>query len=157
MTRTDTASRQISATPAQIYGALTDPSLLCEWLAPSGMRLAVEHFDPKVGGRYRMTLTYSGGGHTRGKSSGDSDVVEGQFLELMPDRRVVQAVRFESSDAAFAGEMRITWSVEPANGGSVVTVTCSDVPEGISESDHLDGLNASLDNLSALFVSARSG
>jgi uncharacterized protein YndB with AHSA1/START domain len=152
MLRIDSATRLIAAPQDRIYEALINPSLLCKWLAPSGMRLTVEHFDPKIGGIYRMVLTYCGGNHTPGKSSNDTDVVEGLFVELVPNRRVVQAARFASSDTTYQGEMRITWSMEPANGGSLVTVSCEDVPPGISESDHLRGLNASLDNLSALFA-----
>ena len=58
MPRTDTASRIIKASPQAIYDAFVDPVALAAWLPPKGMKGAFEHFEPRPGGRYRMTLTY---------------------------------------------------------------------------------------------------
>src|SRR5688500_885092 len=113
MARTDTASRIIPTTPSAIYLALTDPAALAEWLPPEGMRGSFEHFEAREGGTYRMTLRYEAPEHgVHGKTSGDSDVVEGRFVELAPDERVVQVVTFESDDPAFAGEMTMRWLLE---------------------------------------------
>jgi uncharacterized protein YndB with AHSA1/START domain len=95
----------LRAAPARIYRALLDPAALAAWLPPAGMTCAIERFEPRVGGRYRMVLTYQGAAHTPGKSSPHADVVEGEFVELVPDGRVVQGVVFESDDPAFAGAM----------------------------------------------------
>ena len=96
-----------------------------------------------------MRLTYEGEGD--GKSTADSDVVEARFVELVPDVRVVQAVEFVSDDPAFAGTMTMTWSLEPVDGGTLVTIRADDVPPGISAEDHAAGMAASLRNL-ARFV-----
>lgn len=150
--RTDSASRVIAASPQTIYRAFLDPDALVRWLPPKGMTGRIYEFEPREGGSYRMALTYGGGGPSiRGKTSKDTDLVEGRFLELILDARIVQVVEFRSDDSAFAGEMRMTWSLSPAPDGTRVTITCENVPEGIRQEDHDAGLRSTLENL-ATFV-----
>ncbi|MDF7775316.1 SRPBCC domain-containing protein [Sphingomonas sp. AOB5] len=150
--RTDTAFREIAATPRAIYAALTDSDAMAQWLPPEGMTGRIEAFDLRTGGAYRMVLTYSDGPDDAAKSSEDSDIAEGVFVELVPGVRMVQRVEFASDDPAFAGAMTITWRLDPLEDGTRVTVTAQDVPVGIRKKDHLDGLRSTLANLAA-FVS----
>ncbi|SFT43869.1 Uncharacterized conserved protein YndB, AHSA1/START domain [Mesorhizobium sp. YR577] len=148
MGRTDKASRIVTASPATVYNAFVDPAALVEWLPPKGMIARIETFEPKAGGHYRMALTYDAPDPSvRGKASEDTDIVEGRFVELVPNDRVVQIVTFESDDPAFAGEMKMTWSLRPVAGGTEVSIVCENVPEGISAEDHAAGLSSTLDNL----------
>jgi uncharacterized protein YndB with AHSA1/START domain len=150
--RTDSATRVIAASPQAIYRAFLDPEAWVKWLPPDGMVAEIRAFDPSPGGAYRMALTYADGDRsTRGKTSDNTDVVNGRFLELVPDERVVHLVTFQSDDPAFAGEMRMTWSLAPAPAGTQVTITCENVPAGIRQEDHDAGLQSTLKNL-ALFV-----
>jgi uncharacterized protein YndB with AHSA1/START domain len=151
MTRTDTAWKTIAATPGAIYAALTDPDARARWLPPPGMTGRFDWFDARPGGGYRMTLTHADASAAPGKSSPESDVVEARFVSLMPHREIAEAIEFVSDDPAFAGTMTMTWSLQPAPGGTLVTITASDVPSGITEADHAEGLNASLTGL-ARFV-----
>lgn len=98
MARTDTASRRVRADAATVYRALLDPEALRAWLPPDGMRAELDSFDARVGGGYRMSLVYDKPPTAGGKSSADSDVVRTEFVELVPDQRVVQRVIFESDD-----------------------------------------------------------
>jgi uncharacterized protein YndB with AHSA1/START domain len=148
--RTDSASRVIMASPRTIYRAFLDPEALVSWLLPEGMKGQLDVFEPRKGGTYRMALTYEGSDHsTPGKTSEHSDVVRGQFLELVPDERIVQQVEFESDDPAFAGAMTMTWTLAAIPGGTKVTVLCENVPEGIQPEDHASGLRSTLENLAA--------
>lgn len=70
-------------------------------------------------------------------------------MELIPNQRMVQTVVFESDDPAFAGEMRMTWTLAPVPGGTNVTVRCENVPAGIGHEDHQAGLRSTLENLAA--------
>ena len=144
-TRTDTASRLIPASSDAIYAALVDPDALMAWLPPEGMTGRALLFEPWQGGRYRIELTHDADG--AGKTTARTDVSAGRFLALEPGRRLVQSVEFESADPAFAGEMIMTWSLEPSPGGARVTITAENVPGGISAEDHAAGLASSLDNL----------
>lgn len=147
--RTDRASRFIAASRPALYRAIVDPTALIKWLPPEGMTGEVERFEPRTGGAYRIVLTYTDPQGAPGKSSDNSDVVEGRFVELVENRKVVQEGVFESDDDAFAGVMLLTWSLEDADGGTTVTVTAENVPPGISKEDHDAGLRSTLDNLAA--------
>ncbi|GGO08295.1 SRPBCC domain-containing protein [Saccharibacillus kuerlensis] len=148
-TRTDTASRLIKkASPQKLYWAFVDPDVLVRWLPPAGMSGRIERFEPQPGGSYRMVLTHKGtSGSFEGKSSSNTDIVEGKFVELVPGERIVQAVAFDSSDPAYAGEMKLTWKFEDAGEGTQVTVICEHVPGGIGRSEHEGALASTLANL----------
>ncbi|WP_246369816.1 SRPBCC family protein [Saccharibacillus deserti] len=146
--RTDTASRIIHVPPKTVYWAFVDPDVLVRWLPPEGMRGRIERFEPYAGGAYRMVLTHTGAsGPFEGKSSADTDIVEGHFVELVPGEKIVQAFRFDSPDPAFAGEMIMTWTLAPVGERTEVTVVCERVPPGIGRREHEQALASTLANL----------
>ena len=147
MARTDAASRVIAAPLDQVFAALIDHDALTAWLPPHGMTAAFERFDPRPGGSYRLVLTYSDASGAPGKAGPEADVVDARYLDIVPDRRVVQAVDFVSDDPAFAGTMTMTWEVTAVEGGTRVDIVADDVPDGISAEDHATGLSSSLANL----------
>lgn len=123
------------------------------WLPPSTMTGRALEYDFREGGRYRIALTYDEAAPAgAGKTEGRTDVSNGRFLAIEPGRRIVQSVEFESTDAAFAGEMLLSWLFEPTAAGTKVTIKAENVPAGISQTDHDAGLRSSLENL-AKFVS----
>ena len=148
--RCDSASRLIKAPPEAIYAAFVTREAVSKWLAPEGATLEVQAFEPQIGGQFRMTLTFAA---TPGKSTADTDVVVGRFVDLAPAERIVQAFEFDSADPAFAGTMTMTWTLLAVAHGTEVVVTARDVPPGISQSDHEAGMQSSLANLAA-FVEA---
>lgn len=149
MGRTDRASRDIASSADRVYAALVDPEALAVWLPPDGMTGRFERFEARVGGAYRLVLTYTDGAGAAGKASADSDIVEARFVDLTPGRRVVQAVDFVSDDPAFAGTMTMIWDVSDAGDGARVEFRAENVPAGISADDHAAGLASSLANLAA--------
>ena len=132
----------------RVYAALVDPVALAEWLPPEGMSGRFEHFDLRRGGGYRMVLTYDARS-AAAKTTGDSDVVEARFVEIVPGQRVVQAVDFVSDDPGFAGTMTMTWAISEVADGTRVDIRADEVPDGISAEDHATGMQSSLDNLAA--------
>jgi len=149
VTRTDAASRVISASREEVYTALVDQKALAEWLPPEGMSGRFERFDARPGGSYRLILTYADGSAADGKSTADSDVVEARFVEIVPGERVVQIVDFVSDDPAFQGAMKMTWELSPVEDGTRIEIRADNVPAGISADDHAAGLASSLRNLAA--------
>lgn len=150
--RIDSASRVIAASSQTIYRAFVDPEAWSYWLPPEGMTGHIYEFDARPGGAYRMALTYRGDDHPNaGKTTGNTDLVHGRFLEFVPNERIVQLVTFESDDPRFAGEMRMTWRLSPLADGTEVSFICENVPEGIRKEDHDVGLRSTLENL-AKFV-----
>jgi uncharacterized protein YndB with AHSA1/START domain len=149
MTRTDTASRLIAASPDRVYAALVDPDALLAWLPPDGMSGRFERFDARLGGSYRLVLTYGDASAAPGKTTADADIAEVRFVELVPGVRVVQTVDFVSDDPAYAGTMTMNWLFTPVGAGTRVEIRADDVPVGISAEDHAAGLASSLHNLAA--------
>ena len=147
--RIDTASRLIHASASTIYRAFATADAMKSWLPPQGMTGKMLAFAFREGGTYRMRLTYNEPRHMPGKTSADADEVEVRFVKLVPDKRIEQAVTFESDDSAFSGEMRIAWMLDSVQNGTLVTVRCENVPEGIEAKDHQAGLESTLGNLAA--------
>jgi uncharacterized protein YndB with AHSA1/START domain len=150
--RIDSSSRIIKASRKRIYQAYVDPQSLVSWLPPQGMIARVDAFEPHEGGAYRIVLTLDGSDPSaRGTASEHTDVVCGRFLKLVPNEQIVQSVEFESDDSAFAGEMKMTWTLTEVPGGTEVAIRCENVPAGIRPEDHEAGFRSTLENL-AMFV-----
>src|SRR5439155_5452735 len=144
----------IKAPREVVYQAFLDLDAVAKWLPPGTMRCQVHECDTREGGRFRMSLTYqdladSPGGRG-GKTSADTDAFDGRFVKLVPNEKIVEAVEFESADAAFAGEMRITWTLRDASGGTEVAVLCENIPRGIRPQVNEIGSRLSLAQLAAL-------
>jgi uncharacterized protein YndB with AHSA1/START domain len=145
--RIDSASRLISASPEAVFRAFAEPAAMEHWLPPDGMTGKMLHFDFREGGSYRIQLTYAEPQPEGGKTSEDSDEVEVRLTKLENGRRIEQEVTFESEEPSFSGVMRMKWTFEPQDEGTLVTIRAENVPEGIGPEDHAAGLNSSLENL----------
>ncbi|MGP6139253.1 SRPBCC domain-containing protein [Jeotgalibaca sp. A127] len=152
--RVDTVSKVIAAAPHILYEAYMNPNALVQWLPPEGMTGEICRFEPHVGGRYELTLTYNEKDTNAGKTTADTDTICGTFLELIPNQKIAEAGIFDSEDASFAGEMIMIWYFEEVLEGTKVSIIAENVPEGIRKSDHIDGLSSTLENL-ASFVETR--
>jgi len=154
--RTDTASRLVKAPASRIYAAFLDADAVVAWRPPRGMEARIFAFEPRQGGLFRMAFVFTDAGHaTPGKTSEHADVFRGRFVELVPERRIVEEVEFESDDPAFAGTMRIVTTLTPAADGTEVAFRCENVPDGITPEDHQAGMASTLANL-ALFTEGAS-
>lgn len=99
-----------------------------------------------------MTLTYIDPSLSTGKTSVDTDVFQGEFLELIQFNRIVLKIEFESENPSFAGAMIMIWSLEPVSAGINVTIDCQNVPVGIAQDEHEEGLRSTLAGLAAFLL-----
>ena len=144
-------SRVIKASRKAIYRALTDPQALATWRVPDDMTGRMHEFDPRPGGgRYRMSLTYTAPAGAPGKTTADTDTFEGEFVELVPDEKVVEAIVFEAEDTKFGGVMTLTTSLSDADDGTLVTMAHENLPAGVRPEDNELGTTMSLRKLAAL-------
>ena len=142
------ASRLIRASADKLYAAFMDPVALVTWLPPGEMTGTMHAFDGRVGGGYHMSLFYPDDERTfRGKTAAREDMVEVRFVELVPPRRIVEAVRFVSADPAFAGEMTMVVTFAPFFAGTEVTIRCENLPRGLRPEDNEAGGRLSLEQL----------
>ena len=90
----------IAASPGRVYELLTDAGLLTEWMAPEA------DVDLRIGGHIRWT-------HLNG------DSVIGNFVELVPARRVVFTFGWERPDIAVPpGSTTVEIDLRPVPGGT---------------------------------------
>lgn len=61
--------------------------------------------------------------------------------------RIVEAVSFHSADPAFSGEMTLEATFKDAEGGTEVTIACTQIPPGIRLKDNEAGCRSSLEKL----------
>jgi uncharacterized protein YndB with AHSA1/START domain len=145
-------SKLIKATPETVYEAFMDPAILLQWLPPGDMTGKLHAFDPRIGGGYQISLFYLPDERQfRGKTSDQEDRVNVRFVDLQPARRILEAVTFDSSDPAFAGEMTIDITFAPAPGGAEVTFAFTNLPPGVRPEDNEAGTRLSLDQLARRF------
>jgi uncharacterized protein YndB with AHSA1/START domain len=123
------------------------------WLPPNGMTGKMLAFDFRDGGSYRMRLTYAERDRGHGKTSEDADEMVVRLTRIVQGRSIEQAVDFVSEDPAFAGTMRMTWTMAADGDRMRVTVRAEDVPAGIRAEDHVAAMTASLEQLAG-FVEA---
>jgi uncharacterized protein YndB with AHSA1/START domain len=120
-TNTVSLHRVLRAPPERVYRAFLDPAALCKWLPPHGFTGTVHELDAKVGGKYRMSFTTFG--------SGSSHSFGGEYLELVPGKRIVHTDRFD--DPNLPGEMITTIAFVKVSCGTELHVTQEGVPAAI--------------------------
>jgi len=79
--------REFDATPAQVFHAATDPSLIVQWLGPRDLEMEIVEFDVRPGGSYRYV-------HRR---ADEAYAFRGVFHTVTQDRQVVQTFEFEGA------------------------------------------------------------
>jgi uncharacterized protein YndB with AHSA1/START domain len=113
--------RVLRAMPEKVYRAFLDAGAMAKWNPPYGFTCTVQHFDPRVGGSFRMTFHNfsTGNGHSFG----------GQFLELVPGKLIRYADKFD--DASLPGEMEVTVALTPVSCGTEIAIQQTGIPEVI--------------------------
>ncbi len=113
--------RVFAAPPERVFRAFTDAAAQAKWLSPYGFTCTVHAFDPRVGGRYRMTFSNFSGG--------DSHSFGGEWKELVPNERIVYSDAFE--DPNMPGEMTTTVTLKAVSVGTELTVVQEGIPDAI--------------------------
>jgi uncharacterized protein YndB with AHSA1/START domain len=142
-------SRHVNAPRSKVYRALLDARAVATWMVPTGMTSQVHEFDPRAGGRFRISLTYDAPTGS-GKTTAHTDTFHGRFIELVPDEKVVEVVEFETADPALQGEMTMAITLVEAGGGTDILAVHDRLPPGLSPADNDAGWRSSLAKLAAL-------
>jgi uncharacterized protein YndB with AHSA1/START domain len=150
------SSRHINAPPERVYPLLVDRDAVQCWKVPDGMSSEVHVFEPRVGGTFRLSLTYDSL-DSQGKSSAHTDTYHGHFVSLIPNSLVVEAMEFETTDPAMSGEMTVTYTLSPSRDGTNLLAVHEGLPEGVRPADNELGWRMSLDKLAALAEGSHAG
>ena len=135
MTFTKTAFLPVP--PDDAFALVTEPERLRRWQTVSAV------VDLRAGGAYRWTVTP---GH----------VAAGTYREVEPGRRIVFGWGWEGSDELPPDASTVTVTVEPADGGSLVTL----VHEGLTgeqAASHAEGWNHYVERLERLAIKGDAG
>ena len=111
----------LRAAPERIYRAFLDADAMAKWLPPNGFTGKVHQIDPKVGGGYRMSFPNF--------TTGTSHSFGGQFLELVPNERLVYTDRFDAPGPP--GEMKTSVTLKKVLVGTEVEIMQVGIPEAI--------------------------
>lgn len=111
--------RVLRSTPEKIYRAFLDADAMSKWLPPYGFTAKVHHFDPRVGGTFRMSFT----NFTNGKSH----AFGGIYRELVPHQRLKYTDKFD--DPNLPGEMEVTVVLTKVYCGTDVAIVQAGVPD----------------------------
>jgi uncharacterized protein YndB with AHSA1/START domain len=79
--------RLIPATPAEVFEAWIDPTLLARWFAPGDLEASVDRLEPRRGGCVRITM--------RNDARGELHRVGGEFLEVIAPTTIKMTWQWE--------------------------------------------------------------
>jgi uncharacterized protein YndB with AHSA1/START domain len=138
--RSATLVRRIAARPSIVFEALTTAEGVSAWWGPDDLPVIVAEVDARVGGAYRVRFrTVDGKEH---ESSGE-------FLEVVPSRRIVMSWRWTfGGEAEESGRTsRLELDLVPIPEGTELTLTHADLQSEASEKSHAWGWGGALDKL----------
>ena len=105
--------RVVRTKPAKLYRAFVEADAVARWLPPNGFTCTVSHFDPKVGGTFKMAF--------RNFTSGNGHAFGGTFLDLVPGQKVRYTDKFD--DPNLPGEMTNTVRLRNVVVGTEIHIT----------------------------------
>jgi uncharacterized protein YndB with AHSA1/START domain len=120
-THTIRLHRVLRSSPEKVYRAFLDADAMCRWLPPFGFIGKMHHFEPKVGGSFKMSFTNFGTGATHGFG--------GDFLELVPNERLRYTDKFD--DPNLPGLIEVTVTLKKVLCGTEINIEQTGVPEVI--------------------------
>lgn len=154
--------RWFAAPRALVFRAWTDPAMMAEWWGPRGFSTTVEA-DARPGGNYAITMQ---------GPDGTRYPMHGQFLEIVPDERVVmldmfeehppewfaELIRLRGTDTDCPTQMRLIVTFADERGGTLLTM----VAEFASDLDRdafaalgmAEGMGESFDRLDELLAAS---
>lgn len=117
-TNTIRLHRVVKAPPERVYRAFIDAKAMVKWLPPNGFTAEVHHLEAKVGGTYKMSFTNF--------TTGNSHSFGGEYLELVPNERIVNTDKFD--DPNMPGQMRNTITLKKVSVGTELNIVQEGVP-----------------------------
>lgn len=149
MATTTRSQRYIHAPPERVYRLLVDAEAVRRWKVPQGMTSQVHAFDARIGGAFRVSLTYDAA-QAPGKTGGPTDTYHGRFVSLVPHALVIERMEFETTQPSLSGEMTVTYHLMPSGTGTDLIALHEGVPDGVSPADNALGWRMAFDRLAAL-------
>ncbi len=137
--------RRLAATPQQVFACFAEARLLARWLTPAPeIRLTVLDLDFREGGGYRFAY------HLPDRRT---VTVGGLYRTIEPPSRIVFSWIIEPPDEHAGIDSQVTVTIEPADGGSALTIRHERLLRPDAVTRHREGWHGALDRLTALLES----
>lgn len=130
--------RFINVPANRIYEAWTNTAQLKEWWGPEGVQTRSLTADVRVGGKYRWDLT---------SPDGEEMSAFGQYLELIPRKKIVFTWKWEDDEAWDNQTSVVTIELFERDGGTELRFRHEQLPSEESRNRHNEGWNSLLDGL----------
>ncbi|QOZ10732.1 SRPBCC family protein [Bradyrhizobium sp. CCBAU 51765] len=132
--------RVLATKPEKVYRAFLEADAMAKWLPPNGFTCTVHHFEPKVGGTFKMSF--------RNFTTGNSHSFGGEYVELVPGERIRYTDKFD--DPNLPGLIEVTVILKKVSVGTEIDITQSGIPDIIPPEACYLGWQESLRNLARL-------
>lgn len=146
-------SRRLSARPARVWQAFTNPNDMAKWMWGSKAVECVASSDLRVGGSYSV---YADGQATQNGWHTDRVGRAGVYAEIIPRQRLVYTLHWDApvgynQNGTIPPDELFVVTFEYAGTGTLVEIEHHGIPDdGISAPEHERGLNDELDALAGL-------
>jgi uncharacterized protein YndB with AHSA1/START domain len=132
--------RVLATKPEKVYRAFLEADAMAKWLPPNGFTCTVHSFEPKVGGKFKMSF--------RNFTTGKSHSFGGEYKELVPNERLRYTDKFD--DPNLPGEIVVTVTLKKVMVGTEINIEQAGIPDVIPVEACYLGWQDSLRNLAKL-------
>lgn len=134
-----TITRQLPASPEDVFDAWTTPEIVSKWLCPFDTKVVRADLDVRVGGKYHLDMQGEEKLHKH----------EGEYVEIDRPNRLV----FTWISAGTRQETtQVTLTFEKSGDGTALTLVHDRLPGAEAVGDHNNGWSSALDNLLSVFA-----
>ncbi|MEM5437386.1 SRPBCC domain-containing protein [Paraburkholderia diazotrophica] len=134
-----TLHRHISASPAKVFSAWTDPQQIVKWLHPGGCNVIQAEMELKVGGRFHIIMR---------APDGEEHDASGVFREIALNEKLVYTWAFRSTPER---ESIVTFMLKPDGDGTWLTLKHEQFFDEAARDAHRGGWSEALDGLEHYF------
>ncbi|HYR63865.1 MAG TPA: SRPBCC domain-containing protein [Actinomycetota bacterium] len=131
-------TRVLSASPAEVFEAWTNPEILSRWFAPGEMSAEVAELDARPGGTYRVAMHHP---------NGATHVVHGSYREVKPNESLVFTWAWEGVEMP---DTEVSVELRPHGGDTELVLTHEGFPVAELRDQHIHGWTGSLEKLGGL-------
>ncbi|MHB8719494.1 MAG: SRPBCC family protein [Candidatus Dormibacteria bacterium] len=144
--------RHFDASPDRVFDAFTDPAQLVQWWWPHGFSCPAAEVDLRVGGTYRIAMTWPGAVEVENQFS---HAMGGEYFEIDRPHHLVMSGRVFNDEQGELFATLIDLTLDVHDGGTLLTMRQSyfeplPPPQALAGAEQ--GWSEQLDKLDALLA-----
>lgn len=140
-----TIKKRLSAPPALVYQAWTDPEMLMHWFGPDHCTVFHAEADVRTGGRFRVRMK---------ATDGEIHDVSGEYLVVVPDERLEFTWAWITMPER---ESRVTVTIKPDGDETILTLFHERFADEAAREGHSYGWTQAFGKLEHMLSTALGG